>query len=176
MIKYSIQRYGIVLSRLKHGEIELLRQWRNAAKISRFMEFREHISRGMQEQWFKQINNKNNYYFIIKYKNRKIGMTNLKNIDYEKGAAEGGIFIYDEAFLRTGIPYRAVCARNDFAFEFLKLEYIISHVLISNRRADRFNRSLGGRPQTGLPGSEKQPYILEKADYFNARNFFTALF
>lgn len=39
-----VSRYGVKLIKLQQEHVELLRTWRNAEKISRFMEFRDHIT------------------------------------------------------------------------------------------------------------------------------------
>ena len=79
-----IKKFGITFKRLEKNDIELLRQWRNAPSISQYMEYREHITPEMQEEWFESVNNNNNLYFIIEYKGKKIGPTNGKDIDWEK--------------------------------------------------------------------------------------------
>ena len=50
----------------------------------------------MQEKWFEKINNDNNFYFIIEYEGREVGMINIKDVDYEKRTGEPGMFLYDD--------------------------------------------------------------------------------
>ncbi|MGL4599392.1 MAG: hypothetical protein ACRCYO_17850, partial [Bacteroidia bacterium] len=63
MILYG---YCIELVRLQQEHLELLRTHRNAENVNRFMEFREHITITMQQEWFERINNRNNNYFLIR--------------------------------------------------------------------------------------------------------------
>ncbi|MDP4280659.1 MAG: hypothetical protein Q8867_00775, partial [Bacteroidota bacterium] len=96
-------KYGITIHLLKESDIELVRQWRNAPHIKANMEFRENITPEMQKKWFDSINNIHNFYFIIEYKNEKIGLTNGKNLDFENLTGEAGIFIYDKKYYKTSV-------------------------------------------------------------------------
>src|SRR5687768_9562707 len=94
-----LEQYGIRLSRVQKKDIEMIRKWRNQKCVSDFMEYKKHISRWAQWLWFRKINNKLNYYFIIEFEGKKIGVINAKNYNPELGFAEGGIFIGDQEYL-----------------------------------------------------------------------------
>jgi len=137
------QRYGVKLKRLTIDKIELVRNWRNDPKISSYMFFKEYITPKMQLEWFNKINNDSNYYFIIEYNNEEIGLINTKNIDYEKKCGEMGLFIYEDKYLGTEIPFRASLCIGDFAFEHLKLDYTYGRVVSDNKHAIKYNKTLG---------------------------------
>ena len=99
----KITNYGVTLSRLTEDKIELVRNWRNDPKIAQYMEFKEHITPEMQLNWFKKINNENNYFFIIEFEGKEIGLINVKDIHYSEKVGEGGIFIYDDNYLNSDI-------------------------------------------------------------------------
>ena len=86
----TIEQYGIILKRLEFEDIELVRRWRNHPKIRKRMSFKKHISKEMQKAWFDSINNKYNYYFLIEYQGRYIGVIDNKKINEEDFTAEGG--------------------------------------------------------------------------------------
>lgn len=156
-----IEKYGVKLIRLTEDKLELVRQWRNDPKISQFMLFRDHITPEMQQNWFEKINNDNNYYFIIEYKEKEIGLVNIKDIDYSKGEGEAGLFIYDDSFF---ISFHISLCLNDFFFENLSGTQIRAFVLDENKRAIRFNKTLG------YEYSADQYYILSREKYDIAKS------
>lgn len=175
----EFSKYSVTLKRLTEDKIELVRQWRNDPKISQYMEYREHITAEMQKKWFAKVNNDQNYYFIICYKDREIGLTNVKNVDRDKGTGEGGIFIYEDSYLNTDVPFRVIFALNDFCFEELKLESMVAHIMSDNKRAIDFNVLLGYKKSECSEDSvcksdtaQKLTYALGKNDYFKQRDRF----
>lgn len=165
-----ISAYNVTLTKLTEDKIELVRQWRNDPKISQYMEYREHISPEMQLNWFRKIDNENNYYFIIEFEGKEVGLANIRDIDYEQKVGEGGIFIYDEGLLNSTVSFQTALCSNDFIFEELKLDRILIHVLKNNKRAILFNKALGYVRIDSDESVENQPYILEKETYYRKRN------
>ena len=170
-----LEKYGLVLNRLTHDNIELVRNWRNDSKISRYMEFREYITSEMQEKWFQKIDNDNNYFFIIEYEGKKIGLVNIKDIDYEQKTGEGGIFIYDDEYLNNDVSFRASLCICDFFFENLNLKTKIAHILNDNKRAIKYNLMLGFEKQPKQENIYNQIYHLTKENYFKNRTFIKRL-
>ena len=166
----KINKYDITLNRLTKDKIEVLRQWRNDPKIAKYMDYKEYITPEMQEAWFIRINNQYNYYFIVSYKSKDIGLVNLKNIDYDKKNAEAGIFIYDDKYLNTDMAFRITLCNFDFAFENLNLDYLYGHVMANNKRAIRYNKMLGYKLAENQEGILKQLYFLTKEDYLNNKS------
>lgn len=138
-----LTNYGVTLRRLTHDKIEMLRQWRNDPKIQQHMFYRQEITSEMQERWYANLNKHSNFYFIIEYDGKEIGIINVKNIDYEKRNGESGVFIYDDTYLNTDVAYRAHLVMFDYMYEVLKLDYTYSHMLSDNSRALRFALFLG---------------------------------
>lgn len=166
----KITKYEVTLKRLTEDKIEMVRNWRNDPKIARFMEYRDHITPEMQTQWFKKINNDNNYYFIIEFEGKEIGLINIKDIDFSKKEGEGGIFIYNDDYLNSTVGFQANLCLHDFAFEELGLERIIAHIMKDNKRAVQYNKIQGLKLQPGQEDVMNQLYILEKTDYYAAQN------
>jgi RimJ/RimL family protein N-acetyltransferase len=161
----KITNYGVTLSRLTEDKIELVRNWRNDPKIVQYMEFKEYITPEMQLNWFNKINNENNYFFIIEFEGKEIGLINVKNIDYEEKAGEGGIFIYDDNYLNSDISFRSILCMTDFCFETLLLKRLIAHVLKNNKRAIQFNKLLGYQIADNQDDIQNQLYNLSKEEY-----------
>jgi len=168
--KYQeINNYGITLRRLGQDDLELVRNWRNDPKIVRYMNFKEYITPEMQKLWFSGVDNINNFYYIIIKDGLKIGLVNLKEIDYENKVMEAGIFIYDDEYLNTLTPFQVALTQYDFGFITLGLEVCICHILGSNSNAIKFNQFLGYNLSKGEEGKEYQLYILKKNNYLGRR-------
>ena len=163
-----LEGYGVTLRRLTHDKIEMLRQWRNDPKIQQHMFYREYITPEMQERWFANLDQHANFYFIVEYDGKEIGLINVKNVDYEKRNGESGVFIYDDKYLNTDVAYRAHLVMFDYMYEVLKLDYTYSHMLVDNPRAVRFAQFLGGEI---VEEKESTAYCELYADkYLNDKN------
>lgn len=161
-----IEKYSIVLRRLESIEdVELVRQWRNSFEVSQFMIFKDYITPEMQTNWFTKINNDKNYYFIIEVQGVKIGLTNIKDIDYETRQTEGGIFIAIPKYRKGFAGVQAVMAMFDFTFGDLGLKTILSHILPDNHKIIAFNKKLGFKLKNKL----NNLYELHYSDYVIAR-------
>ena len=135
--------YGVTLRRLAHDKIEMLRQWRNDPKIQQYMVYREYITTEMQEAWFQKVNNDHNFYFIIEYEGREVGMINIKDVDYEKKTGEPGIFLYADDLWNSDVAIRASLCFGKFIWDILVLDNIYIHVVATNKRAIDYNLMLG---------------------------------
>ncbi|MBC8321077.1 MAG: GNAT family N-acetyltransferase [Bacteroidetes bacterium] len=170
-----ISKGNIVFRRLVHEDIELVRNWRNSSQVSQFMEYRDYITPEMQEKWFKSVNNNHNLYFVIEYKNEKIGLINGKYIDWEKRSMETGIFIWDKKYLNTHIPLLAVLIFGELGIMTFGLT-AYAHILKTNHRAKRYNRLLGFRLCEGQEDVENQLYVMTKESYFKKAKFIRGAF
>jgi len=166
---HEVIKYGITLRRLDTDDLELLRGWRNDPKIANQMNYREYITPGMQKKWFSTINNSNNFYFIIIAEGKKIGLADLKDIDYGKKSWEAGLFIYNDNFLGTLVPFQIFLAQYDFGFFDLNLETCYGKVLNSNTNAIKFNASFGYTLEPGQDGLVHQKYVLTKELYITRK-------
>ena len=137
-----ISRGDIVYKRLQEEDIELLRKWRNSKDISRTMIYRENITREMQKKWFDSINNKYNLYFIIEYKEKKIGLINGKDIDWEKMSMETGVFYWDKSILKSHIPIICSLIFGEIGVRVFRLT-AFAKIRKDNTNARRFNKLLG---------------------------------
>ena len=144
-------RYGFSFSLLKEDDIEMVRQWRNDPVVSNNFEFRNHITPEMQKEWFRSINNINNLYTIISYQREKIGVINLKNIDWETRAGEGGIFLPDVKYHQTIIPAIISYISTEIIFVMFEWKIGYAHVLKENKSVQQFVSLLGYEL---IPGQE----------------------
>lgn len=158
----EFHNYGVTLRRLTEDKIELVRRWRNDPKIQQYMEYREYITEEMQRAWFHRIDNDHNFYFIIEYEGKEIGLINIRDVDYDLKTGEPGIFIWDDEYLNTEVPMRASFCLGDFVWDTLKLDSQHIHVLKSNKRAINVNKFFGYQLKSGQDNVENQEYILTR--------------
>ena len=83
---------------------------------------------------------------MVIWKGESVGVINLKDIDNAKGTAEGGIFLVAKFTLNSFLPYFASICLTEFGYNRLGLNKIYAHVLDENKRAVRYNLSLGYEP------------------------------
>ena len=167
----TLTGYGVTLRRLTHDKIEMLRQWRNDPKIQQYMIYREYITPEMQEAWFQRINNDHNFYFIIEYEGREVGMINIKDVDYEKKTGEPGMFLYDDSLWNSDVGMRVSLCFGEFLWGTLGLESMYIHVVASNKRAMQYNLLMGYEVAPGFENEENQMLTItrEKAMQPNPR-------
>jgi RimJ/RimL family protein N-acetyltransferase len=107
------------------------------------MEYRGHITSEDQNLWFRNLCAKTNYYFIINYQNRKIGLIHLNKFDHENSSAHAGLFIAESEFTGTGISLGASLLILTYAFDELKLDIVYAKIKRDNLSALKYNSGLG---------------------------------
>lgn len=162
----KLEQYGIALTRITENDLELVRQWRNMPHIIAQMAYRKHISKSAQKEWFRTVDNPNNYYLIISTGDEKIGVINIKNINIQDKWGEGGIFIWDKKYWNTHIPVLASLCLLNFVFLDLKItNKSFVKILKENTQAIRFNRQLGYVLAPYQEKEKNQLYVLTSEDY-----------
>jgi RimJ/RimL family protein N-acetyltransferase len=162
-----IHKYGITLSRITAKDIELVRRKRNSAFVSQHMIYREHISPEMQKKWFAKVNTDKHIYFIIRHGRKKIGLTHAGNIDWKKGTAEGGIFLWDKDYVNTPIPVIVSLISFELFFRIFKFKKSHIRILKENKKAIVFNEMMGFKKIPGNSGKEYDEYSLTVKDYIS---------
>lgn len=161
-----LEGYGVKLHRLTEDKIEIVRKWRNTPEVQKHMKFREYITRNMQKRWFSSIDNNYNYYFILQYNNDDIGLINIKSINFEKKEGEKGSLIWQTNSRGKGIGTIANYLIIRFAFEKLKLNSLIIHILKTNPRSIHLNKKLGFKLAEQQEYEDNQKYYLNKETFY----------
>lgn len=164
----KITRYGITLERIEQKHTELIRQWRNDQKISRFMFYKGEITQQMQEEWFTSINNEQNFFFLIYYINQPVGLINISSIDWENKTSYTGLFIYDDSFLASDIPVMASLAMLDVFFLLFDIQSVYAKVKGTNKAAHNYNTALGFSRTKKIEFGLGFEYLLQKEIYLSA--------
>lgn len=134
---------GITFKKLSEDYIELVRIWRNSDDVRPYMQYQGIITSEEQKLWFKNLDKSTNYYFIAFKDDIPFGVFNIKDIDFDKYYGEAGIFLKDRSFWESDLTIRATIILLKFAFDNLKLKYLISHVLKDNKKTLAYNKQLG---------------------------------
>ncbi len=154
-------KYGVTLKRLTEEDLELLRNWRNSSKVNQFMEYREYITREMQLEWFKSINNPKNFYYIIIYKGEKIGMINEKGFDRSGNlTTESGLFIAVEKYKNTFVPVFTSLILLEMSIFFLGGKDSYIRILKNNESSILYNKKLGYELCSNQEEVNNQLYVL----------------
>ena len=147
-------KYGVTLSLMKEEDIEMVRLWRNDPVVVANYEYRDFITPEMQKEWFRKVNNVNNLYTIIGYQGKKIGVVNLKGIDWERQTAEGGIFIPDTRYHETPVTSIVSFLTTEMMFLLFNWNEAKADVLKDNQPIRSFIKQLGYELS---PGQEESP-------------------
>jgi RimJ/RimL family protein N-acetyltransferase len=164
-------KYGVTFHLLKESDIEMVRQWRNAPHITSNMEYREHITPEMQKKWFDSINNIHNLYFVIEYKNEKIGLTNGKNLDFENWTGEAGIFLFEKKYHKTPVTAIISILGAEIFFNLFQWKAGFAHVLRDNRAMKLYIQLLGYRLCPGQEDKINQKYMITRKSYEKKSGF-----
>lgn len=161
----KISRYGVTLEKLRPEQAELVRQWRNDPKIAHFMFHQGEITPAMQAGWFASVDNEQNFFFIIYYKNKPVGLINISSIDWENKTAYSGLFIYEENFWGSDVPVMASLAMLDVFMLILDIQSVYAKVKGSNLIAHNYNSSLGFSRTKKIELGQGYEYLLQKEIY-----------
>jgi RimJ/RimL family protein N-acetyltransferase len=140
----ELEQFEVKLRRISMDDIELVRNWRNSEFVRSKMFLKDPISREQQLAWFQSIDNARNYYFIIEFDQKDVGVINAKDFSMDNGFGEGGIFIgepdYESSFAAV---YASLCLLNFVYYGLGNINKSRIRILKSNERAIQYNKLLG---------------------------------
>jgi len=139
----KIKINGLVIERLKEKDIELVRQWRNSDNVRKNMIYREIITPEQQLKWFRSINNFNNFYFIVEYKERKVGLVNIKDINWEERSGEAGVFMMERDLSAALIPMAGALSMSELVVDVFGFKKLYAKVLKNNKTMQKLNGLFG---------------------------------
>lgn len=161
-----IRKYGVLLRRLREEDLELVRNNRNSEDIRKHMFYQEIITPEMQKKWFHTVNNIHNHYFIVEYREKKVGMIFCKNDNYEEKSTEGGIFFWDIQYRNSFVPVIASVVFSDLGFKFRDMKKVYATIRKTNIQVINYITQLGYSLHEEFPNEEKAVYLLTKSDFF----------
>ncbi len=165
-----ISNYGVELQSMAESDLEMVRTWRNRDDVSEFMFFQEEITPERQHDWFQSLSKKD-VYLMIQHKGEKIGVINVKNINWWKRSGEAGIFIGEPAFRNTPISMQAIFAMMDAFFYDFRFKSLTATVKSNNENAIDFNQQLGYKIMSEI--DDRIHMEVFRSPYTEARTKFT---
>ena len=141
-----IEGKNVTLKLIQYEDIELIRKWRNSENVNKYFapSRRNYISKKQQETWFHKVSNSGrDYFFLIIVKNEPIGVIEIKNINWDLREGESGLWIAKEEYRNSLISFEASYLLGRHIYCTLNLLKNKIEVLGSNKRALRYNESLG---------------------------------
>lgn len=140
----NIDAFGISLRCLQEADIQMLCKWRNNDNIRLYMEDSRHVSSEVMNFWIRKIHKNNSTYpYISYYSNKPIGYVEIKNINYNNKSCEGGLFLFRNKYIGTGISYNIALCR-EIVMHKLNLKTLISKIHKNNTRSINFCKKYGG--------------------------------
>ena len=152
----KIEINGLVVERLKEKDIELVRQWRNSDIIRKNMLYQKIITPEEQLAWFKSINNFNNFYFILEYKGRRVGLINVKDVNWDEQSGEAGIFMNERDLSALLIPVVGTVAINELVSSVFGIKKLYAKVRKENKAMQRLNTLFGYKKVKDIDTSDKE--------------------
>jgi len=181
-----LRKYGVELHSLSGDDLELIRCWRNDDFVRERMLFQEEISSTDQKSWFAKLD-RSMVYLLIIYREARIGLINVRNINWEERSGEAGILMGDESYRNSFVPMLAVFCLMDVFFKEFQFSQLTARVRKDNQNALNFNRDLGYRIQEEYPDhylltvspeeyqkkKEQLKRVLAKFDFEKCENAFS---
>jgi UDP-4-amino-4,6-dideoxy-N-acetyl-beta-L-altrosamine N-acetyltransferase len=134
----------VSLKLIQKEDIELIRKWRNSKDVSKYFIFRGYISKEQQKKWFEMVSTSGrDFFFLIIVDGEPIGLTEIKNIDWDRREGETGIFIAKDEYKNALVSFEASYLIGRHFFETLNLQKAKIEIVESNKRALRYNKGLG---------------------------------
>jgi UDP-4-amino-4,6-dideoxy-N-acetyl-beta-L-altrosamine N-acetyltransferase len=159
-------QFGVTFKPLSEANLEMVRIWRNSDDVRLFMQYQEIITPDQQQTWFKQLDKSTNYYFVTYQNEIPFGVYNIKDVDFNVGIGEPGVFLKSRDIWETDCSMRGSIAILKFAFEILKLNTLKSHVLKTNKKVLVYNQQMGFQINEKVDDAISIELLLTKEDFY----------
>lgn len=136
----TLKGFDIALHPLVKEDIEMVRMWRNSDVVRPYALHQEIISQEQQNVWFESLQHKRDEYFVILVLNVPIGLIWFND---KEGVIETGFYLYETLYQNSLTPYKIVSLFHDYLFHQKQFSTITCKIMPDNKRAIRFNLSLG---------------------------------
>ena len=154
----------IKLRKITLDDTKKIVKWRNNSNVKKNFCYQEDLTVNIHEKWFKtRITTGEVIQFIIidEEKNKEVGSTYLRDIDYKNKKAEFGIFIGEDDARGRGIGTESVKKTIKYGFQKLKLHKIMLRVFSNNTSAIRAYEKAG----FNYEGTAKDDILLKNGLY-----------
>lgn len=147
--QWEFSAYQVSLQPIAQVHQMQMRAWRNQPEIRQQMLDTALISEEQQLAWFKKASyDPKQLHWIVQFRDRLIGVTNVKSLEMGKSAAqasvlEPGLYIGDHTYQNNIIAFAPSLAMYDFCFAHFSVQQFRAVVKSSNTQAMKYNEKLG---------------------------------
>ena len=136
----------IVLKKITHEDLELVRKWRNSPEVAQYMYTEDEISAEQQENWWQKVKDDSTLIqWIIEYDNQKIGVASLSGISNVLSSCYWAFYLGDNVPRGGGIGSKIEYNVLEFVFNELKLNKLRCEVMIFNDKVISMHEKFGFR-------------------------------
>lgn len=160
-------QFGITFKPLSEANLEMVRNWRNSDDVRLFMQYQEIITPVQQQTWFQQLDKTTNYYFVTYHNEMPFGVYNIKDVDFNIGIGEVGVFLKSRNIWESDSSMRGSIGLAVIAFQILKLTILKCHVLKSNKKVVAYNQQMGFQINEKVDNDISFELLLTKEDFYS---------
>jgi hypothetical protein len=142
----KIAKYGITLSRLKVSDIDFVLQNLQADNNSPIGVPGDELSIEQKEDWYNSITNDNTIYLLVVYKETKVGLIVVKNINWEARTSETFHYYWDSIYKESQIPYLSSLALLEIGFCYLNWNTTFTKINMADVDLKTISLKLGYKP------------------------------
>lgn len=133
----------IIFKKIVRENIELIRRWRNSARVRLQMYSQRNITTEMQHDWFENISrDEGKHYFLCYLDGNPVGVLNFVGIS--DNSCSWGCYIGEERVL-PGMGIALEAAALIYAFDMLRINQLNAQVLVENKGPQSMHRIFGYR-------------------------------
>ncbi|MDU5079762.1 UDP-4-amino-4,6-dideoxy-N-acetyl-beta-L-altrosamine N-acetyltransferase [uncultured Tissierella sp.] len=154
---------SLELVKIAKDDLEQIMHWRMKPEVTKYMYTDPVLTLEIQEKWFDSIKNDTSVkYWMIKIDGVKIGVINLRDIDYINRRCTWGYYIGDNSFRGRGIASTLECNIYDYVFNILNLNKFWCEVFSFNEKVISIHERFGSI----IEGTLKQ-HIYKNGEFFD---------
>lgn len=154
---------SLELVKIAKDDLEQIMHWRMKPEVTKYMYTDPVLTLETQEKWFDSIKNDASVkYWMIKIDGVKIGVINLRDIDYINRRCTWGYYIGDNSFRGRGIASTLECNIYDYVFNILNLNKFWCEVFSFNEKVISIHERFGSI----IEGTLKQ-HIYKNGEFFD---------
>ncbi|WP_313233176.1 UDP-4-amino-4,6-dideoxy-N-acetyl-beta-L-altrosamine N-acetyltransferase [Tissierella praeacuta] len=154
---------SLELVKIAKDDLEQIMHWRMKPEVTKYMYTDPVLTLETQEKWFDSIKNDASVkYWMIKIDGVKIGVINLRDIDYINRRCTWGYYIGDNSFRGRGIASTLECNIYDYVFNILNLNKFWCEVFSFNEKVISIHEKFGSI----IEGTLKQ-HIYKNGEFFD---------
>jgi len=128
---------------LDEDDLEQMRRWRMSPEVTKYLFTDPVITEENQKQWYKEMRERGDLYWIVNSKGVDIGYASLNKIDAQNLCADPGVYIGESEYRGIGLGGEILKKVEEYAFETLNLHKLYGYILSENHKAIRMYRKNG---------------------------------